>query len=112
MVKVNASMSKDVWVYVEHAQGTPKKISLELLSCARALCTALGANVVAFVPGPKAEQVIAALGSGGPAIIYAAEHPLRDAYPTAAYGSGLADAVRAESPAIAWVGSTAQARDR
>jgi electron transfer flavoprotein alpha subunit len=111
MVKVIASMSKDVWVYVEHAQGTPKKISLELLSCARALCAALGGNVVAFVPGSKVEQVITALLSRGADIIYAAEHPLLDVYTTDGYASVLADAVRAESPAIVLVGSTAQGRD-
>ena len=104
-------MGADIWVYIEHAQATPKKISLELLSGARSLSTARGGNVVAFVPGSKVDQVIAAVGSRGADIIYAAEHPRLETYTTDGYAAVLADAVRAEVPAVVLVGSTAQGRD-
>jgi len=105
------TMGADIWVYIEHAQAAPKKVSLELLSCARSLSTALGGNVVAFVPGSKIDRVIAAVGPRGADIIYTAEHPLLDTYTTDGHAAVLADAVRAESPAIVLVGSTAQGRD-
>lgn len=104
-------MSKDIWVLVEHAQGAPKKISLEMLGCARMLAKTLGGNVVALVPGSKVDQVAAAVGPRGADIVYTAEHSLLDAYTTDGYAAVLADAMRAESPAVVLVGSTSQGRD-
>src|SRR5713226_7984667 len=104
-------MTTDVWVFIEHAQSAPKKISLEMLRCARTLAHTLGGHVVAFVPGSKVDQVAAALIPWGADIIYTAEHPLLDPYTTDAYAAVLTDAVRAESPAVVVVGSTAQGRD-
>src|SRR5437867_2418809 len=104
-------MSKDVWVFIEHAQGTPKKISLEMLGCARRLATALAGSVVAFVPGSKVDQVAAAVGQRGADVVYTAEHALLETYTTDGYAAVLADAVRAESPAVVLAGSTAQGRD-
>ena len=104
-------MSKDVWVFIEHAQGTPKKISLEMLGCARRLATALAGSVVAFVPGSKVDQVAAAVGQRGADVVHTAEHALLETYTTDGYAAILADAVRAESPAVVLVGSTAQGRD-
>src|SRR3989442_12664736 len=64
-----------------------------------------------ILPGSKVDQVITALGSRGADTIYAAEHPRLDTYTTDGYAAVLADAVRAEAPAIVLVGSTAQGRD-
>src|SRR5439155_23782438 len=91
-------MSKDVWVFIEHAQGTPKKISLEMLGCARRLATALAGSVVAFVPGSKVDQLAAAVGQRGADDVNTAEHALLETYTTDGYAAILADAVRAESP--------------
>src|SRR5207247_1587252 len=103
-------MSKDVWVFIEHAQGTPKKISLEMLGCARRLATALAGSVVAFVPGSKVDQVAAAVGQRGADVVNTAEHALLETYTTDGYAAILADAVRAESPAVG--GSPAAGADR
>src|SRR3989442_14289832 len=94
-------MSKDVWVFIEHAQGTPKKISLEMLGCARRLATALAGSVVAFVPGSKVDQVAAAVGQGGADVVYTAEHALLENYRTDCYAPVLADAVLEAFPA--WI---------
>lgn len=104
-------MASDVWVVIEHAQGAPKKISLEMLGCARTLAKALAGSVVAFVPGSSTGQVAAALGPRGADIVYTAEHALLETYTTDGYAAVVADALRAESPAVVLVGSTAQGRD-
>ncbi len=104
-------MSNDIWVVVEHEWGAPKKISLELLSCARTLAQPQSGKVVAFVPGSGVGPVAAALGPRGADVVYAADHALLERYTTDGYTSVLAGALRAESPAIVLVGSTALGRD-
>jgi electron transfer flavoprotein alpha subunit len=104
-------MGKDVWVLVEHGQGAPKKISLELFACARVLSSALAGRVVAFIPGSGVGGLAATLGPRGADLVYAAEHPLLGQYSTDGYTAVVADAVRAESPAVVLIGSTAQGRD-
>lgn len=104
-------MGQDVWVIVEHQQGAPKKISLELLSCARTLAGAPAGKVVAFVAGSGVGPVAAALGPRGADVVYAADHSLLGTYTTEGYAAVLADAVRAETPSVVLVGSTAQGRD-
>lgn len=104
-------MSSDVWVVVEHQQAAPKKISLELLSCARPLAASLSGKVVAFVAGTGAGQVAAALGPRGADVVLTADHPLLGTYTTDGHAAVLADALRAESPSVVLIGSTAQGRD-
>lgn len=104
-------MSADVWVFVEHEGGVPKKISLELLSCARTLVQGQSGKVVAFVPGSGVGQVAAALGPRGADVVYTADHPLLERYTTDGYSTVLAGALQAESSAIVLVGSTALGRD-
>lgn len=104
-------MSHDVWVVVEHQEGVAKKISLELLGCARTLAEAWSGRVVAFVPGGGAAQVAAILGSRGADIVLTAEHPLLQRYTTDGYTRALTEALRAETPAVALFGATSQGRD-
>ncbi len=104
-------MGADVWVLVEHSQGSPKRISLELLTCGRDLARATGGRLVAVVPGAGVQPVARAVASRGADVVYAADHPLLEPYTTDGYTTVLADAVREEEPAVLLVGSTAQGRD-
>lgn len=104
-------MGKDVWVLIEHNQGSPKKISLELFACARALATAVSGRVVAFIPGSGISGLASTLGPRGADLVYTAEHPLLGQYSTDGYAAVVADALRAESPGVVLIGSTAQGRD-
>jgi electron transfer flavoprotein alpha subunit len=104
-------MSQDVWIVVEHQQGAPKKISLELVGCARALAPAWSGKIVAFVPGTSTTQVAAALAMRGVDTVYTAEHPLLQQYTTDGYATVLTDALRADAPPVVLFGATAQGRD-
>src|SRR2546425_3474045 len=104
-------MSHDVWVVVEHQDGLARKISLELLGCARALAAAWSGKVVAFVPGGSTAQVAAALGARGADMVFAAEHPLLQRYTTDGYATVQTEALRADPPAVALFGATSQGRD-
>ncbi len=104
-------MSHDVWVVVEHQDGAAKKISLELLGCARALSAAWSGKIVAFVPGSGTAQVAAALGLRGADTVLTAEHPLLQRYTTDGYATVVTEALRKETPALALFGATSQGRD-
>ena len=104
-------MSNDVWVIIEHQDGAPKKISLELLGRAEELAPALGGKVVAFVPGNGVSNVAEALGSRGADIVYTADHALLQPYTADAYTQTISEALRAEQPTLVLIGSTAQGRD-
>lgn len=104
-------MSKDVWVIIEHQDGAPKKISLELLGRARELAETLGGTVVAFVPGAGVSNVAESLLSRGADIVYAADHALLQPYTAGAYTQAVSQALQAEQPTLVLVGSTAQGRD-
>ncbi len=104
-------MSSDVWVIIEHQDGAPKKISLELLGRARDLAPALGGKVVAFVPGNGVSTVAKGLGARGADTVYAADHALLQPYTADAYAQTISEALRAEQPTLVLIGSTAQGRD-
>lgn len=104
-------MSRDVWVVIEHQDGSPKKISLELLGRARQLAPELGGKVVAFLPGANVTTIAKELGTRGAEMVLVADHPLLAKYTTEAYSTVLAEAVRTEQPSLILCGSTAQGRD-
>jgi electron transfer flavoprotein alpha subunit len=104
-------VTRDVWVVIEHQDGSPKKISLELLGRAGQLAPELGGKVVAFLPGAHVTTIAKDLGARGAEIVLVADHPLLAKYTTEAYSTVLADAVRTEQPSLILSGSTAQGRD-
>jgi len=102
---------RNVWVVIEHQDGSPKKISLELLGRARQLAPELGGKVVAFFPGANVTTIAKELGARGAELVLVADHPVLAKYTTEAYGTVLAEAVRTEQPSLILIGSTAQGRD-
>jgi electron transfer flavoprotein alpha subunit len=104
-------MGADVWVLVEHSQGHPKRISLELLTCGRQLAGATGGRLAAVVLGTGVDAVARTVASRGADVVYVADHPLLEPYTTDAYVTVLAEAVREGEPAVLLVGSTSQGRD-
>ncbi len=104
-------MAKDIWVVIEHQDGVPKKISLELLGRARQLAPRLKGSVVAFIAGADVAALARTLGPRGADRGYVIDHPLLAKYTTEGYATALSEAVRAEQPSIVLVGSTAQGRD-
>ncbi|MGI9092025.1 MAG: electron transfer flavoprotein subunit alpha/FixB family protein [Mycobacteriales bacterium] len=85
-----------VLVLVDHAGGTPKKATLELLCAARVLGEP--AAVVAGAPGTAA-ALADALAAGGAETIYVAESADMDDYVVAPKVDVLASLIESESPA-------------
>ena len=85
-----------VLVLVEHAEGKPKKVTLELLTAARALGEPVA--VVVGAPG-SAQPLVDALAEYGAATVVAAETEDVDKHLVTPQVAVLADLVAAESPA-------------
>lgn len=55
----------ELLILIDHSDGQPRKISLQLLSAARAVATELGAEISAVWLGPGADGAAATLGAHG-----------------------------------------------
>lgn len=104
-------MSTDVWVLIEHQDGAPKKISLELLGHARVLTAQLGGKAVAWLAGAGVAAMAQTLGAYGADVVVLAEHPLLEPYTTEGYTTALAGALAGAGAPIVLIGSTALGRD-
>jgi electron transfer flavoprotein alpha subunit len=97
-----------VLVLVEHANGAPRKVTLELLTAARSLGEP--AAVVVGAPG-TAEALSATLGEYGATTIYAAESDEVDGFVAAPKAEVLAGLVGSTAPAAVLVASTAEGKE-
>ena len=97
-----------VLVLVEHAEGKLKKVSLELLTAARAL----GEPVAVVVGAPGSTQpLVDALAEYGAATVVAAETEDVDKHLVTPQVAVLADLVAAESPAAVLIASSAEGKE-
>ena len=92
-------MSGPVLAFVEHAGGEPDRLSLEALSLARGLASALVAPLEAVVLGSGGGAAAARLGMSGVGRAHVATTTQLDAYAPAAWGAAIRAVVSAISPA-------------
>jgi electron transfer flavoprotein alpha subunit len=85
-------------------------VTAELLAKAAELAAALGAPVEALVLGPGAAHADALAAAGADRVL-AAEAAALDPYTTDAHAAVLADAIRARSPRLVLLASSARGRD-
>jgi len=98
----------EVLVLVEHADGAVKKVTLELLTAARAL----GEPAAVVVGGPgSAAPLVDKLAEYGATKVYAAESEEVDRYLAAPKAEVLAGLVASASPAAVLVASTADSKE-
>ena len=97
-----------VLVLVEHAEGKPKKVTLELLTAARALGEPVA--VVVGAPG-SAQPLVDALAEYGAATVVAAESADVDKHLVTPQVAVLADLVAAEAPAAVLIASSAAGKE-
>jgi electron transfer flavoprotein alpha subunit len=78
---------------VEHEDGRPDRLTLEALTIAGRLGTALGTTVEAALLGPGADGAAPGLGAYGVATAHVIAHDRLDAYAPAAWAAGLEQVV-------------------
>jgi electron transfer flavoprotein alpha subunit len=98
----------EVLVVVEHSNGAPKKVTLELLTLARTLGEP---SAVVFGEPGTAAALSDRLGEFGAAKIYAAEHPDLTGYLVAPKATVLAQLVGQASPAAVLLPSTQEGKE-
>lgn len=103
--------TNDVWVFVEHNNGAPKKIALELATKARELAAALGGSTAAVAFGPGAAATAERLGAYGASNVYAAEDEAFANFYVTPHAKVLADLVREKQPRLVLFGSTPNGKD-
>ena len=77
---------KDVWVFIECFEGTPKNVGLELLGQGRKLAEGLGQQLCAVVIGKEVENAVQAAGIYGADKIYVVQGDEYDHYSADGYG--------------------------
>src|SRR5436309_5613351 len=105
-----AANGPPVWVVAEIGPGGPKQVTAELLAKAAELAVRLGAPVEALVLGDGAQHA-GALAAAGADRVLVAEGPGLVPYTTDAHAAILAEAIRARTPRLVLVPSTARGRD-
>jgi electron transfer flavoprotein alpha subunit len=104
-------MSNDVWVVVDHADGSVRRITLELLGKARELADARGGHVVGVIIGHRVSVLTGTLGEYGADRLLVADHALLETYTTDGYTEVLAPPVANRKPWLVLIPSTAAGRD-
>lgn len=104
-------MRTDVWVVVDHAAGSLRRVTLELLGKGRELAHARGGRLVALALGEQLEDAARALGEHGADVVWCVEHPHLREYSTDVYTEVVSSLVRERTPWVVLVPSTAWGRD-
>lgn len=102
---------KNVWVYVEHAQGKIKNISLEVLNGGKDLAQQLGQKIIAVVIGKDAGEIAKQAASYGADEVILVEGEEYQEYNTDGYTNVLAKLITKYKPSVILLGSTNNAKD-
>lgn len=101
---------QDIWVYIEHKEGKPKRISYELLSKARELKELINMEVKAIVIGKNVENVIHEVDQYVDKIYLFKDDNL-GFYNCEVYLTLLSRLIKNEVPYLILAGATSQGRD-
>lgn len=104
-------MSKDIWVFVETANGKVKKITYELLGKASDLAQKTGGSVVAVLLGHNVSSLANELAHYGAGKVFVADNEKLADYSTLAYSKIIADLLKEHSPAVFLTGNTFTGKD-
>lgn len=111
VVGIDKSQYKDVWVYVELAEGHPRNVSLELLGEGRKLADAIGQKLAAVLIGDGVEGVAKDLFAHGADQVYLVEAPELAHYSTDGYTAVCAELINTYKPNVLLLGATNDGRD-
>ncbi len=101
----------ELLVLIDHSNGQPRKISLQLLAAARTVAADLGADVGAVWLGPGAGDAAATLGAHGAACIHSWESADAKAFVTLPQVEALQQLIAASSPSALLFASSNHVKD-
>lgn len=111
VVVMNKSEYKDVWVYIEVADGAPRKVGLELIGEGRKLADQMGVKLAAVIIGEKVEGLAKEVFAAGADQAYVVEAPELAHYNTDGFTATLVGLIQSYKPSVILVGATNDGRD-
>ncbi|WP_227763852.1 electron transfer flavoprotein subunit alpha/FixB family protein [Zhaonella formicivorans] len=111
--KNNAELSeyKDVWVFIEQAQGEVAPVSWELLGVGKKLAEQSGGRLAGVLLGHEVGNLTQEIFDYGAELVYVIDEPVLRDYRTGPYAKGLVDLVQKYKPEIFLMGATTLGRD-
>ena len=103
--------AKNVWVYVEYAEGKIKNVSLELLHKGKSIAAEMNQQLVAVVVGNEVEGIAAKAAACGADEVILVEGQEYKGYNTDAYTNAMATLIGKYNPAVILFGSTTSTKD-
>ncbi|WP_371361885.1 Caffeyl-CoA reductase-Etf complex subunit CarE [Sporomusa rhizae] len=110
-VTMDKTQYKDVWVYIEIAEGKPRNVGLELLGEGRKLADAMGQKLAAVIIGNNVEGVAKEAFAAGSDQVYLVEAPELARYSTDGYTATFTDLINTYKPSVILLGATNDGRD-
>ena len=110
-VAMDKNEYKNVWVFIEVAEGKPKNVSLELLSEGRKLADAMGQKLAGVLIGDKVEGIAKEIFAAGADSVYLVEAAELASYNTDGYAATLVDLIKTYKPSVLLLGATNNGRD-
>jgi electron transfer flavoprotein alpha subunit/NAD-dependent dihydropyrimidine dehydrogenase PreA subunit len=102
---------KGVWVVVEHADGQPRRVVLELLGEGRKLADKLNEQLAAVLIGYRISEMAKTLAEYGAEKVYFVENQLLEKYTSDGYVHALVGAISKHKPSIVLIGATPLGRE-
>ncbi len=102
---------KNVWVFMECFQGTPKAVGAELLGKGRELADGLGQDLAAVVIGKDVDATVDLARKSGADTVYVVQGAEYENYTADAYGSAFLALCEEYKPNTILIGATINGRD-
>ena len=106
-----ATVWKDVWVFVEHIDGRPNQVSWELLGVGHQLAHDLNVSLGAVILGENVESLVMEAFAYGADKVYIVDNPVLRHYRTRPYLDSFVYLANKYHPEIVLIGATGLGRD-
>ncbi|SMD17328.1 electron transfer flavoprotein subunit alpha [Sporomusa malonica] len=110
-VTIDKTQYKDVWVYIEVAEGKPRNVSLELLGEGRKLADAQGQSLAGVLIGENVAELANEVFVYGADSVYLIENTELAHYSTDGYTKAFSDLIESYKPCVILIGATTNGRD-
>ena len=107
----NLGEYRGLWVFIEHRDSKPARVSLELLGKGRTLADKLGADVTAIIIGEGVSGIAEEMIYYGADRVITADDPIAKDYRTEVYTDIIVEQMLKEKPEILLIGATCIGRD-
>jgi electron transfer flavoprotein alpha subunit len=110
-VEINKNEYKDVWVFIELAEGQAKNVAHELLGEGRKLADAMNQKLAGVLIGDQVEHLAKDVFASGADMVYMVEGPEFSYYTTDGFTTVFAELIKTYKPSVILMGATNDGRD-